>query len=156
MFFAINTLRILKEGPWYKVKKEVFISYSKKDKNIADFICNALESAEIGCWIAPRDVPYGEDWACEITKAIKKVNLFIILLSIHSNKSRQCSKEVNLADKMGIPIICVKIDDVEMNDGLEYHLSLKQTAFIDILSIEPQIKNFVSFIGEKFKLSVNK
>lgn len=137
------------------MEKKVFISYSKNDKNIADLICNALESDNIGCWIAPRNVPYGEDWACEITKAIKKANLFIFLLSVNSNKSRQCSKEVNLADNMNIPIICVKIDDVEMNDGLKYHLSMKQTAFMDVLFIEPQVKNLVSFIRDKIKLSVN-
>lgn len=138
------------------MKKEVFISYSKNDKNIADLICNGLESAEIGCWIAHRDIPYGEDWASEITKAIEKANLFILLLSAHSNKSRQCSKEVNLADNMNTPIICVKIDDVEMNEGLKYHLSFKQTAFIDALSIDSQIIKLVSVIREKFGLYFKK
>ncbi len=33
---------------------DVFISYSSIDKTTADAACNALESAGIRCWIAPR------------------------------------------------------------------------------------------------------
>ena len=34
---------------------KVFISHSSKDKEIADAICQHLESAGVLCWIAPRD-----------------------------------------------------------------------------------------------------
>ena len=39
----------------------VFISYSTKDTDIAESACNALESAGIKCWIAPRDEIGGKD-----------------------------------------------------------------------------------------------
>ncbi len=28
-------------------------------------ICKRLESSGYSCWIAPRDIPYGNDWAGE-------------------------------------------------------------------------------------------
>ncbi|MFP4660789.1 MAG: TIR domain-containing protein [Halanaerobiales bacterium] len=35
---------------------DVFISYSTRDKHVADAVCNALEYNKIRCWIAPRDI----------------------------------------------------------------------------------------------------
>jgi hypothetical protein len=42
---------------------DVFISYSSKDKLTADAICAARERDGARCWIAPRDVLAGEEWA---------------------------------------------------------------------------------------------
>jgi len=39
---------------------DVLISYSHKDKTIADAICNQLESNGIRVWIAPRDIDVSE------------------------------------------------------------------------------------------------
>lgn len=108
------------------MNKKVFISHSKLDKSIAELICTALENENIGCWIAPRDIPYGNDWAGEIASAIENSSLFIFVLSEHSNSSRQCPKEITVADNVGVPIVCVKIDDVEMSQALKYHLSTQQ------------------------------
>ena len=38
---------------------DVFISYSSKDKPVADAACATFEAAGMRCWIAPRDVPPG-------------------------------------------------------------------------------------------------
>jgi hypothetical protein len=42
--------------------RDVFISYSSKDKPTADAVCATLEANGIRCWIAPRDVVPGSDW----------------------------------------------------------------------------------------------
>ena len=49
---------------------DVFLSYSSKDKPVADAACHALESAGIRCWIAPRDIVPGAEWGASIVKAI--------------------------------------------------------------------------------------
>ena len=38
------------------VAYDVFISYSSKDKHVADAVCVALEQHGIRCWLAPRDI----------------------------------------------------------------------------------------------------
>ena len=53
------------------VAHDVFISYSSQDKPVADAVCAGLEAAKIRCWIAPRDVRPGMDYASEIIEAIK-------------------------------------------------------------------------------------
>ena len=132
-----------------EVEKRVFISHSKEDKNIADFICNSLERENVGCWIAPRDIPYGDDWAGDITKAISKSKLFLFLFSENSNKSRQCPKEVNLADNVGVPIICVSIDNAEMNPTLKYHLSLVQGVYLNTSDLTSYIDNIITSVKLK-------
>lgn len=131
------------------MKKRVFISHSKEDKNIADFICNSLERENVGCWIAPRDIPYGDDWAGDITKAISKSKLFLFLFSENSNKSRQCPKEVNLADNAGVPIICVAIDNADMNPTLKYHLSLVQGMYLNTSDLTSYIDNIITSVKLK-------
>lgn len=125
------------------MEKKVFISHSQKDKAIADIICNSLEQAGIDCWIAPRDIPYGTDWAGEIADAIKASKIFLFILSHSSNVSRQCPKEINIADNANIPMLCVAVDDVKMNSALEYHLSNKQAVFVNANRIKDEIDNIV-------------
>lgn len=123
--------------------KKVFISHSQKDKAIADIICNSLEQIGIDCWIAPRDIPYGTDWAGEIADAIKASKIFLFILSHSSNASRQCPKEINIADNANIPMLCVAVDEVKMNSALEYHLSNKQAVFVNANRIKDEIDNIV-------------
>jgi TIR domain len=52
------------------VDSKVFISHSKKDKAIADAICEHLESAGARCWIAPRDIEAGTEWTEGIMRGI--------------------------------------------------------------------------------------
>lgn len=125
------------------MEKKVFISHSKEDKAIADIICNSLEQSGIDCWIAPRDIPYGTDWAGEIADAIEASKIFLFILSHSSNVSRQCPKEINIADNANIPMLCVVVDDVKMNSAFKYHLSNKQAVFVNANHIKDEIDNIV-------------
>src|SRR5688572_25696121 len=49
---------------------DVFVSHSAKDKAKADAVCDALEKGGVRCWIAPRDILPGANWATSILKAI--------------------------------------------------------------------------------------
>lgn len=103
--------------------KKVFISHSSKDKAIADQICNTIENNGIGCWIAPRDIPYGNEWAGEITKALRQASICIFLFSKNSNQSKQVAKEIQIAIDNEVVIIPIRVDNVEMNDVLTYYLA---------------------------------
>ena len=50
---------------------EVFVSYSTKDKPVADAVVTGLESNGIRCWFAPRDVTPGTSWGHAIADAIE-------------------------------------------------------------------------------------
>jgi len=102
---------------------DVFISHSTKDKAISDAACAALEGAGIRCWIAPRDVQPGRSFAGEINRAIQHSKVMVLIFSAHSNNSEQVLREVQLAVNSHLHIIQFRIEDVRLNDDLEYFLS---------------------------------
>ena len=102
---------------------DVFISYSTKNKSVADPLCAALESAAIRCWIAPRDVQPGLPFAGQITRAIHESKAMVLIFSANSNNSEQILRELELAANARLPIIEFRIEDLTPNDDLRYYLS---------------------------------
>jgi hypothetical protein len=102
---------------------DVFISYSSKDKTTADAVCAVLERDGIRCWIAPRDVTPGHDWAECIIQAIHASKAFVLLFSGFSNASGQIKREVERAADREIPIIPFRLDDIAPNESLEFFIS---------------------------------
>ena len=102
---------------------DVFISYSSKNKNIADAIVADLEQNNIKCWYAPRDIYPGEDWAGAIKNAIGSTKIFVLVFTDESNRSHQVTNEVTLAVNGGKIIIPFRLSGSDMNDTLQYYLS---------------------------------
>jgi len=105
------------------VSFDVFINYSSHDKPTADAACAALESADIRCWIAPRDTSPGRDYGESIINAIESARVFVLILSNNANASPQIKREVERAVTKGLPIIPVRIEDVVPSRTLEYFIS---------------------------------
>jgi TolB-like protein len=102
---------------------DVFISYSSTDKTTADTVCSILEQNGIRCWIAPRDITPGLDFAEAIIDGIKSSKLFILVYSSNSSNSKQVIREVDRAVHTGLPIINLRLEDVLLSKQLEYYLS---------------------------------
>ncbi|MBR4084626.1 MAG: leucine-rich repeat protein [Lachnospiraceae bacterium] len=102
---------------------DVFISHSSKDKVIADKMCEALEARGLKCWIAPRDITPGTEWAVAISDAIATIKVMVVIYSANSAASTQVPKELGLADKRGKFIIPYKIDDTELTGAFDYYLA---------------------------------
>ena len=84
---------------------DVFICYSAHDKRVTEELCATLESRHIRCWIAPRDVSPGMEWAEAIVDALDGSRILVLVLSSNSNRSPQVIREVGRAASKGIPII---------------------------------------------------
>jgi hypothetical protein len=111
---------------------DVFISYSNRDKPIADGICANLETAGVRCWIAPRDIAPGEDWPTAITRAITHSRVMVLVFSAHSNSSEDVSRELFLAANSKLVIIPFKIDNIEPEPGKQYYLA--RTHWLDAIN----------------------
>jgi Skp family chaperone for outer membrane proteins len=111
---------------------DVFISYSSQDKPVADAVCAAVEAAAVRCWIAPRDVQPGRSFSGEITRAIQRSKVMVLIFSAHSNASEQVLREVQLAANAHLHIVQFRIQDVVPSDDLEYYLSTPH--WLDALS----------------------
>lgn len=107
------------------IDKYVFISYSTRDKNMADAICHYLEESGVPCWIAPRDILAGQSWAGAIVKAIRGCAAMILVYSKESNSSHQVANEIDKAFSCAKVIIPFIMDSTPMNDDFDYYLSRK-------------------------------
>jgi len=101
---------------------DAFVSYSNRDKATADAACAALEAAGIRCWIAPRDVVPGSDWGSSIIAAIDRCRAMVLIFSSSANESPQIRNEVVQAVNRSVPVIPVRIENVEPTKALAYHM----------------------------------
>lgn len=127
---------------------DVFISHSSKDAELANRLCSILEENGLQCWMAPRNIMPGDDWAAAITKAIKSSKAFLIIYSENSVNSTQVPKEIMLAGSNGSYIIPYRIDNTPLKENYEYHLGTSHW-------IQADISNGV-FKGEELVEAVNK
>jgi len=103
----------------------VFISYSSKDKQIADAICHTIEQYRIACWIAPRDVIPGAPYAKEIINGIKNCRIMVLIYSEYANASEHVCNEIDWAFHEGKIIIPFLVDNTPMNEEINYYLRRK-------------------------------
>ncbi len=110
-----------------ELPKDVFISYTTRgDADYAQRLCDILEAAGVGCWIAPRDIEQGKDWADIIPNAISQSKLMALLVSDASMGSEEIKKEINLANSRKKTILPIRLEKVGLRDAFEYHLGPKQ------------------------------
>jgi formylglycine-generating enzyme required for sulfatase activity len=99
---------------------DVFISFSREDKAIADAACAILEARRIRCWIAPRDVQPGIPYPQSIMEGIRGSRVLVLILSARSNTSKHVMREVERAVNCEIPVVPLRIEDVSLSGSLEY------------------------------------
>jgi hypothetical protein len=104
-------------------KYDIFISHSKEDNKLAVALCHFLEQNRFRCWMAPRDVQAGKDYAACIIDAIQASRIMIVILSEYSNRSHHVRNEVERAFNHQVAILPFRIRDVIPEQSLEYFLS---------------------------------
>lgn len=120
---------------------DVFISYSTKNKNVADAVVADFEQHGIKCWYAPRDILPGEEWVTAITKALEVSKALVLIFTDESNNSRQVMNEIAVAFNAGITIVPFRLTDEQMSSELEYYLT--RVHWLDAVS-KPLKKNITA------------
>ena len=137
------------------MKYDIFISYSTKDKDIADDVCCALENSGIKCWIAPRNIQPGAPYARAIINGINSAEILLLVLTHDSNESEHVINEVDIAFNAKKTIIPFFAEGVAMNPELNYYLSRKQW-FIAYPNYRLFLDNLVEIIASNLKLDIAK
>ncbi|HJZ15125.1 MAG TPA: toll/interleukin-1 receptor domain-containing protein [Stellaceae bacterium] len=106
---------------------DIFVSYcTKSDRDAAYDLVAHVESRGIECWIAPRDVQGGMEWAAEIVNAITVAKVMVLIFSASANASPQVRREVMLSVHRGVRVVPFRIEDIEPAASLEYFLGGNQ------------------------------
>ena len=103
--------------------RAVFVSYSQPDREAAFAVVASLEARGIECWIAPRDITPGAEWAAEVLDAIVGSRVMVLVFSASTNASPQVRREVERAVHRSVPVLTFRVADVMPSKSLEYFLS---------------------------------
>lgn len=118
-------------------KYDFFISYASENKDIADYIVEKIEKRGYRCFIAPRDICTGSEYAVEIVKGISNSTAVLLVFSSKSNNSRYVLREINSAVSRNKPIIPLRVEDFLPSEAMEFYLGPTHwlDAFPEILDV---------------------
>lgn len=105
---------------------QIFISHSSKNGDVAKRVCTYLEEKGEKCFLAPRDIRPGKEYAEEIINGIDSSQYMVLLISKEANSSPHVLREVERAVSKSIPILVYKLEEVELSKSLEYFLMTHQ------------------------------
>lgn len=92
---------------------DIFISYSRRDKDFVRQLWEAIERANQHAWVDWDDIPPTADWRQEIYLGIEAANNFVFVISPHSISSVVCAEELVHAIAQGkrlVPIVRQEVD----------------------------------------------
>lgn len=106
------------------MKKDVFISYSTKDRPLAESLVNFLEGHGFSCFISSRDIPLGATWTPYIIDALEEIKVMVILFTENYNKSVQVDREITVCcDLEKKPVIPLKLSEEPLTGIKKFYLS---------------------------------
>jgi|GEM_PF-6968524 len=100
---------------------DVFISYSRRDKEFVEALTHRFEACDRTYWIDWRDILPLTTWRQEIRQGILAANNFLFVMSPHSLVSDECLKEIECAasvNKRLVPIVCQDISECSVPAAL--------------------------------------
>jgi TIR domain len=130
---------------------DAFISYASADKTAADAACAVLEAAGIRCWVAPRDISPGQEYAAAIIDAIDRCRVMVLIFSSSANDSPQVRREIERAASKGVAIMPVRIERIAPTKSMEYFLG--DIHWLDAMT--PPIENHLQQLAVTIKALLN-
>lgn len=111
--------------------KRVFVSYSRRDTRLVRHLVDNLDRTGHDVWIDVEGIPAGA-WAGHIVEAIRRADVFLLVLTRASAASREVAKEVSLAASRHVPIIPVVVAPAPpIPDEIAYHIAGQQRIMLD-------------------------
>ena len=114
-----------------KMKKQIFISYSRYDEEIVFPFINRIER-ELGpvCWIDKQGIESGSQFENVIVSAIEDSKVVLFMLSDKSIDSKWTQREVLYAEDEGKRIVPVVLDGGKLRKWFKFHFG--NVDYIDI------------------------
>ena len=128
---------------------DVFVSYASQDAAVANSVVESLESHGLKCWIAPRDVTPGSQYADEIVGAINDAKVFVLVLSEHAIASPHVGRELERAASKRRRIIVLRTDAAPLTRSFEYFLSESQWIDVAALGVPAALTKLTQAVGQR-------
>jgi TolB-like protein/Flp pilus assembly protein TadD len=126
----------------------VFVSYASQDTAVANSIVENLEHHGLKCWLAPRDVRPGTEYADAIVAAINDAKAIVLVLSGSAVASSHVGREVERAASKHKQIIAFRIDIAPLNRSFEYFLSNSQWINVTAMGMPAALAKLKEAVGQ--------
>jgi tetratricopeptide (TPR) repeat protein len=73
-----------------------------------------------------RDVPPGENYQEAIVQSLRRARAVALVFSEAANTSAEIKKELSLASRYNVPVIALRLKDIQPGDAFAYELSTRQ------------------------------
>lgn len=127
---------------------DLFVSYSRYDKEIVRKIVDMLRSKGYSVWIDTEGINSGEAFSGIITEAIENSDIVLFFSSTASNKSKWTRRELFLSSEEAKCIIPIKLDNSNYHNQIK--LLLCDLDYIDLSNPknrEDGIQHLMNSIG---------
>lgn len=129
----------------------VFISYCSANVDLAYKIVDFLEKKRIQCFIAPRNIPTGHNYASDLTNALRNCDAAVLVASAQINDSEHMLNEVDILVNHKKTIMPFFIEDFELNDEYRYYLGRAQR----IIAYPDSVESYFPKIFDSLRTILN-
>lgn len=91
----------------------IFVSYSRKDADVAHQLIAAFKSNGLDVWVDWEDIPPAAGWLDQVLQGIEAADAFLFLISPDSIASEVCNVELEHAHKNAKRIIPIVVRDTD-------------------------------------------
>ena len=127
---------------------QVFVSYSRRNKEIVDRIVGELDGADMDVWIDREDIKAGNSWRVQIVQAIDTCDAFVLMLSAHSAISENVHKEINLAQDSKRKTFVLLLERIQLPAEIRYQLAGLQFIDVEELGYEEAVQRLIETVTE--------
>jgi hypothetical protein len=131
---------------------KIFVSYSRRDAELVDYIVKKMEAAGMAVWIDRDEIKVGRTWRVQIVEAIDTCDAFVLMLSSNSAASDNVRKEIDLAQDSGRAIYIMKLDPVQLPAEMRYQLVGLQHIDVQALEIDVAVNQLLDTLKAHFTI----
>ncbi|MBX3605851.1 MAG: TIR domain-containing protein [Piscinibacter sp.] len=137
------------EEPASAGRAGLFVSYSRRDREFAERLAQALERAGLRVWVDLKDIRPSEEWLAAIHAAIEGADAVVFVVSPDSvDPTSVCAQEIEhaaLHHKRFVPVVCRAVDTRAQRIP-DVVGRLNWISFLDPANFEPALAALIAAI----------
>jgi hypothetical protein len=123
---------------------DVFISYSRQDKDLVRALHDAFSAQKRDTWVDWEDIPPTAEWLKEIFSAIEAAHTFVFVISPDSITSEVCKQETAHAAKHNKRLVPIVRREVDYKDVPEALAKLNYIFFREADDFDPAFQSLIT------------